>query len=269
MILDRPPGETINLLVESGSRAVGPGDGPSGVREPVETPQRTEPIMVTTSTPTGSPPAVGHEEYSLQSIHPAPVCWQALAEDTGVCVLVHDTDGKIEFVNGEAARVLGVTADAVRGQHLRAVMPTEVADERVQYARRAVESGKPLIVDGMFGGRMRRAHVRPVPGEHGEPARVLIVCHPISATTPAEPGVERIEARHSDEGPIGSLTPREREVLALIGQGLSTADIAKKLHRSVKTVEWHRVSLGNKLGASNRVELARIAIRAGLASLDE
>lgn len=226
--------------------------------------------MVTTSTPTGSPPATGSQEgYFLQPMHPAPVCWQALTDDTGVCVLVHDTDGKIEFVNVEAARVLGVTPDAVRGQHLRVAMPTEVADERVQFARRAVESGKPLIVDGMFGGRMRRAHVRPIPTERGEPARVLIVCHPISATTAPEPGVERIEARHGDEGPIGTLTPREREVLALIGQGLSTADIAKKLHRSVKTVEWHRVSLGNKLAASNRVELARIAIRAGLASLDE
>lgn len=226
--------------------------------------------MVTASTPTGSFPATGSQEkYFPQSMHPAPVCWQALTDDTGVCVLVHDTEGKIEFVNGEAARVLGVNPDAVRGQHLRTVIPTDVADERIQYARRAVESGKPLIVDGMFGGRMRRAHVRPIPTERGEPARVLIVCHPISIATAPEPGVERIKAKHADEGPIGKLTPRERQVLALIGQGLSTADIAEKLHRSVKTVEWHRVSIGNKLAVSNRVELARIAIRAGLASLDE
>ena len=57
------------------------------------------------------------------------------------------------------------------------------------------------------------------------------------------------------------------EILRLIGEGLSTSEIAENLHRSVKTVEWHRVSLGNKLGVTNRVELARIAISAGLVTL--
>ena len=73
-----------------------------------------------------------------------------------------------------------------------------------------------------------------------------------------------VRAKNNDLGALASLTPRELEILYLIGQGLATADIAKQLHRSEKTVEWHRVSLGNKLGVSNRVELARIAIRCGL-----
>ena len=67
---------------------------------------------------------------------------------------------------------------------------------------------------------------------------------------------------------VGSLTPRQREVLALIGQGLSTAEIARRLFRTVKTVESHRLMLGKRLGARNRVELARIAIQAGLIDLD-
>jgi DNA-binding CsgD family transcriptional regulator len=37
----------------------------------------------------------------------------------------------------------------------------------------------------------------------------------------------------------------------------------------VKTIEWHRVSLGEKLGVVNRVEIARIAIAAGLVGVDE
>lgn len=63
---------------------------------------------------------------------------------------------------------------------------------------------------------------------------------------------------------LSQLTPREREVLALIGQGLSSKEIAGWLHRSIKTVQTHRSALGRKLGASNRVELARIAIHTGL-----
>lgn len=54
----------------------------------------------------------------------------------------------------------------------------------------------------------------------------------------------------------------------MIGRGYSIPKIAERLFRSQKTIETHRQSLGRKLGASNRVELARIAIQVGLAPLD-
>ncbi|MCH8165041.1 MAG: response regulator transcription factor [Planctomycetes bacterium] len=41
--------------------------------------------------------------------------------------------------------------------------------------------------------------------------------------------------------------------------------MAKRLSCSSKTVEWHWAAMGRKLGVSNRVEVADIAIRAGLA----
>lgn len=66
---------------------------------------------------------------------------------------------------------------------------------------------------------------------------------------------------------IESLTRREREVLALVGEGYSLPAIAQRLYRSLKTIESHRLSLGRKLRVSNRVELARIAIQMGLAPL--
>ncbi len=65
------------------------------------------------------------------------------------------------------------------------------------------------------------------------------------------------------------LTPREREVLELVGRGLTLPEIAERLCRSLKTIESHRLSLGRKLEAGNRVELARIAIAAGLAPLQD
>lgn len=68
---------------------------------------------------------------------------------------------------------------------------------------------------------------------------------------------------------IDSLTPREREILVLIGEGDSLPEIAQKLSRSLKTIESHRLALGRKLNVSNRVELAKIAIRAGLVSIAE
>ncbi len=63
------------------------------------------------------------------------------------------------------------------------------------------------------------------------------------------------------------LTKCQREVLELVVQGLSSPEIAKRLHRGARTVESHRLALGKKLGARNRVELVRRAVEEGLVSL--
>ncbi|MCK9486218.1 MAG: response regulator transcription factor [Dehalococcoidia bacterium] len=72
------------------------------------------------------------------------------------------------------------------------------------------------------------------------------------------------------EGKTGydTLTPREREVLQLIAEGLSNQAIADELVISVKTVEAHRAHIMTKLHAKNRTDLIRYAIRRGLVSLD-
>ena len=95
----------------------------------------------------------------------------------------------------------------------------------------------------------------------------VIQCQVLSAALSAarrltKPGATAIEPN------ISGLTQRELQVLAFIGRGYSIPQIAEKLFRSQKTIETHRQSLGRKLGVSNRVELARIAIQAGLAPLD-
>ena len=72
---------------------------------------------------------------------------------------------------------------------------------------------------------------------------------------------------HCFEGqPHDGLTEREIEILTLIASGLSTAEIASKLGRSVKTIETHRTHLGRKLGIRNVADLTRYAIRYGYIS---
>ncbi len=72
------------------------------------------------------------------------------------------------------------------------------------------------------------------------------------------------------EGKTGydTLTPREREVLQLIAEGLSNQAIADELVISVKTVEAHRAHIMTKLHAKNRTDLIRYAIKRGLVGLD-
>ena len=65
-----------------------------------------------------------------------------------------------------------------------------------------------------------------------------------------------------DERPlIESLTDRELEVFELIGRGLTTRQVAGKLHLSPKTVESYRESIKGKLGLNNSTELMREAVQ--------
>lgn len=71
------------------------------------------------------------------------------------------------------------------------------------------------------------------------------------------------------EGPLGVLTPRQREILQLIAQGRSAKDIAYRLGLSVKTVETHRAQIMERLGVHDIAGLVRFAIRVGLVSSEK
>lgn len=79
--------------------------------------------------------------------------------------------------------------------------------------------------------------------------------------------------KHADGGetrpPSDGLTEREREVLKLIADGLSNADVAERLTISVKTVERHRANIFAKLNLHSRTELVKYAIRKGLIDVEE
>ncbi|CAM3336253.1 response regulator transcription factor [Kibdelosporangium persicum] len=64
---------------------------------------------------------------------------------------------------------------------------------------------------------------------------------------------------------LPEMTAREREVLALVGAGLSNGEIARQLHVGVTTVKTHVASLLAKTGCPNRIRLAVLAAQAGLA----
>ena len=76
---------------------------------------------------------------------------------------------------------------------------------------------------------------------------------------------ESLRSSASDgESMIEHLTPREREVLELVAEGMSNRAIAERLGNSEHTVKFHVSSLLGKLGAVTRAELVAIAIRRGL-----
>jgi DNA-binding NarL/FixJ family response regulator len=62
---------------------------------------------------------------------------------------------------------------------------------------------------------------------------------------------------------MGSLTPREREVLALLADGQSNREIARSLGVTEKTVKTHVSSVLSKLGVADRTQAAVLAVRQG------
>lgn len=67
--------------------------------------------------------------------------------------------------------------------------------------------------------------------------------------------------------PIESLTAREREVLALVADGLHNREIAARLGVSEHTVKFHLGAVFGKLGASTRTEAVQKGIRLGLVEI--
>lgn len=100
----------------------------------------------------------------------------------------------------------------------------------------------------------------------------IIIFHPIQSRSEyqeflAHPGTTWCPVQLL--GPLADLRPREVQMLRMIGLGMSGAEMAKAIYRSLKTVEFHRNALGQKLGIHDRVELANLAVRSGVTALDQ
>ena len=71
----------------------------------------------------------------------------------------------------------------------------------------------------------------------------------------------------SDEAFDEPLTPREVQVIELLAEGLPNKAIAARLGISDQTVKFHLASISGKLGAANRTDAVRRAVRRGLIDL--
>jgi DNA-binding NarL/FixJ family response regulator len=83
-------------------------------------------------------------------------------------------------------------------------------------------------------------------------------------TNAAQRSIIREWMADGSSGPAVPLTPREEEVVKLIAEAHTNAQIAEILHLAEKTIESHRANVLRKLGMRDRVELVRYAIRRGL-----
>ena len=106
--------------------------------------------------------------------------------------------------------------------------------------------------------------VKGVSGE--EVAEAIRAAHAGRPALATEAVAALLQPERSESGLGYDLTKREREVLALLVEGLSNAEIAAQLHITVAAVKYHVSNILSKLGATNRTEAAALARQHGLAS---
>jgi len=167
----------------------------------------------------------------------------------GMCI---SRDRVIEACNDALASMFGYPAVHLHGRSFSVLYPT--MDEFLRTGDRII----PIMnAKGRYSDEriMRRAN--------GE----LFWCHvtgrALSPSAPLGAGVWTFEDV-SEKRPVSAhLTPREREIAALLVEGKTSKVIARETGLSPRTVEMHRASLMRKFAASTSVELVHKLVGAG------
>ncbi|QKK10015.1 MAG: hypothetical protein HND58_18895 [Planctomycetota bacterium] len=208
--------------------------------------------------------------------------WRALCADADAAVTVCDRDGKIHFANELSNRFFRWQQTVRQGRDpgaantarntVKDAASTSAIDERLRLFTRVCDTGRGVAYESLVQGIRQFVTVRPVQGSNGQ-TFALIIARRMHAWERAElladETLDVVELETHDPGILATLSPRELDVLILLGGGMTHAEIAERLDLSVRTIERHRDRLGQKLRAGNRVDLARFAIRAGLAELPD
>jgi DNA-binding NarL/FixJ family response regulator len=195
---------------------------------------------------------VGASELATLAAAAATV--DALLADSGLAssdvVLIHAGAGEVAARRLDALPPIPVVVlvgrstspDAIQSMlsaGVRGVLPEDASGDEVLAAVGAAAAGLIVVAPEMVG-------------------EVVSARPAASAGTSAYPPGTRSGARAS------ALTPREREILAMLAEGLPNKVIASRLHISEHTVKTHLEALFDKLGASTRAEAVARGVRQGL-----
>lgn len=127
--------------------------------------------------------------------------------------------------------------------------------------------------DATFAQRALAAGASGFVLKHSAPAELLVAIRAAlkgdTYLTPqlAAEVMEAMKGPTRGSHPLGSLTPRQREVLQLLAEGLSAKEIASKLSISARTAEFHKYQIMEILDIHSNADLIHFAIKNGLVDL--
>lgn len=173
--------------------------------------------------------------------------------------------------------IYGISRDDFEGRYQPSSERVHPDDrERMDAAvRHAVETCEPIDLEYRIvrpDGRVRRLHGRAevITDAHGTPLRLVGTAQDVTEVrataealhqTAAELGRRATELHRLTQPPhdvrdefVGKLTPRQIEILALISEGLSNAEIGERLFLAEPTIKWHVGKILRALGVANRAQ---------------
>ncbi|CAN5677364.1 hypothetical protein BH11PLA1_BH11PLA1_23210 [soil metagenome] len=207
--------------------------------------------------------------------------WLALTRDTDCGVIIIAASGAPAACNESARSLLrpeappGDAAAAIApvihgsGANLPDLSLTSLGKLILLHVGRVLHGPRPVLLRETHAGLPIRIVLRRSRCDGHDAVVVCTLSPRLSALVTASDAAlyDVVEGKPRAESPLAALTESELRVLRLIAEGMSTADIAQAVHRSSKTIEWHRASLGKKLGVKTRVQLAKVAIQYGLVTI--
>ena len=196
--------------------------------------------------------------------------WHALLFDVACRVLVISAHGKVLSVNQGALEYFGLAHDQIVNQQLTDLYPAEIREHVSAWLSRALNNDPigqtPVHEHHIFRGHHWAMRGRRTTWEDGQPC-VLCVGQVVDQPTPLPQLLQRatrLSDRTAALGELAVLSDRELEVAMLISGGLTDSEVAKSLHRSLRTVHSHRLTIGRKMGLKRRSEVATMMVQRGL-----
>lgn len=148
---------------------------------------------------------------------------------------------------------------------LEALRQIRAASPNTKVLVLSMHNDEPYVIEALRAGAMAYILKGSESTEIARAVAEVIAGRRYLSAPLSERAIAALTSRTPDQSdPLNSLTPREREVLALAAEGMSTSEMAEKLFISPRTAETHRTNLMQKLGLQSQTDLVRFAIRRGL-----
>ena len=188
-------------------------------------------------------------------------------DQVDLAVIATDADGIVTTWNSRAERLYGWAREEAIGRHVADLTVPETSRRRAEEVMAAIQRGESW--QGAFQVKRRdgttfTAYVKDSPILDDQERLIGIVGVSIEIGDPALAEAVRanlVSGNHTGRR-TRTLSPREREVLALLARGLTGEQIAERLVLSPETVRTHIRNAREKLGASTRVEAVTMALLA-------
>lgn len=200
-----------------------------------------------------------------------------IQKDASISIAIVARNGEVLSYTESTPALFGTDGELnLVGKKISDIFEPAFAQERMDWIEQTIDQNKVLKVVHFFQGHRLVSTFMPLScpdsAEDSEECHDggHDLCVAILTRYASKVDLQMIDdetllhTEYLDLGPLNALTQRELEVFVLLGHGYSVPGAGKTLHRSPRTIEQHKASIGRKLGISTIAQIARIVGELGL-----